>query len=651
MKKENLIRQTDIYTMDNYREERRKKENKKLTGIMKKNLYLVFFVILVLCGVLIGRLVYLNNVNGDKYAKAVLSQQSYSTKTIASERGRILDRNGIVLARSEKVYNVVIDPKVIMSQDYYLKPTLEGITSIFGYDETEIENLIKDNKDSSYIVYEKDVDYALVSAFNKYKNSHKFVVGVWFEEQYERVYPYASLASHVIGFVNDGAGNYGLEQYYNDTLTGTDGLSYGYYDSELNMQKVEKQPIDGSTLVSTIDFNIQTVIQEKSAEFQNETGCNNIGIIVMDPNSGEILGMTSNREYDLNEPRDLKSAYPEEEISEMDDSQKLDAMFKMWKNFCITDSYEPGSTFKTITVAAALEEDKVYSGSDFECLGYKEVGGWKIGCNSKSGHGHINLAEALMKSCNCALMDIAEKLGSDAFYRYENLFGFGRKTGIDLTGETSGIIIDRKNLNVTELATSSFGTTFNVSMIQIASAYCSIINGGTYYKPHVVKEIRKGGIASDIETPDYATTQTVSKKTSDFIRNALYMTVEQGTATPAKVDGYIVGGKTGTAQKRPREEKRYVVSFAGFAPVNDPKVLVYIVIDEVHDESMAGSSGPATRMSSAIMKEILPYLGLYPEGDIEYNVDYSLIGEIPDDGEDYGDELNSDVLPEGIDGH
>ena len=325
-------------TMDNYREERRKKENKKLTGIMKKNLYLVFFVILVLCGVLIGRLVYLNNVNGDKYAKAVLSQQSYSTKVIAGERGRILDRNGTVLARSEKVYNVVIDPKVIMSQDYYLKPTLEAITLIFDYDAAELEDLIKTNKDNSYIVYEKDIDYSLVSAFNKYKNTHKFVVGVWFEEQYQRVYPYADLASHVIGFVNDGSGNYGLEQYYNDTLTGTDGLSYGYYDSELNMQKVEKQPIPGSTLVSTIDMNIQTVIQEKSEQFQNETGCNNIGIIVMDPNSGEILGMTSNREYNLNAPRELKDVYPEEEIASMDDQQKLDAMFKMWKNFCITDS-------------------------------------------------------------------------------------------------------------------------------------------------------------------------------------------------------------------------------------------------------------------------------------------------------------------------
>ena len=255
-----------------------------------------------------------------------------------------------------------------------------------------------------------------------------------------------------------------------------------------------------------------------------------------------------------------------------------------------------------------------------------------------------------MKSCNCALMEIAEKLGPDAFYLYQKRFGFGAKTGIDLTGEGSGIVIDRKNLNVTELATSSFGTTFNVTMIQMAAAYSSVINGGTYYKPHVVKEIYRDDGSLKNRFDDMATGVTVSEKTSDFIREALYMTVEQGTATPARVEGYLIGGKTGTAQKRPREEKKYVVSFAGFAPVDDPKVLVYIVIDEVHDESMVGSSGPATRLSASIMKEILPYLGLYPEGSIEYSVDYDLIGELfGNDEESDHDELNSDVLPEGID--
>lgn len=636
--------------MSDYREERRLKENRKLTGIMKKNLYFVFFVILVLCGVLIGRLVYLNNVNGDKYAKAVLSQQSYSTKTVAAERGRILDRNGLVLARSEKVYNVIIDPKDILSKNYFLEPTLDALSLVLSYDRAEMEKLIRDNPNNSYIVYQKDIDYSLVSAFNKYKNSHKFVAGVWFEERYKRVYPYNNLASHVIGFVNGDLVDGGLEKYYNDVLTGVDGFSSGYYDSELNSRKMEKPAQNGKTLVSTIDFNIQTVIQEKAQNFREEIGCNNIGIIVMDPNTGGILGMTSNKEFDLNEPRKIEDYYSKEELAAMDDKEKTDSLYKLWRNFCVSDSYEPGSVFKTITVAAALEEDKVYAGSDFECLGFKEIGGWRIGCNARSGHGHLNLAEALMKSCNCALMEIVEKLGADAFYIYQKRFGFGQKTGIDISGETPGIIYDRKKLNVTELATSSFGTRFNVTMVQMGAAYCSIINGGVYYKPHVVAEIRRedGTIENRIE--DYSVSRVVSKKTSDFIRNALYMTVESGTATPAKVEGYLVAGKTGTAQKKPREDKKYVVSFAGFAPVDDPKVLVYIVIDEIHDEELAGSSGPATRMFSSIMQEILPYLGLYPEGDITYNVDYSLLGDLSDmSPEDAADELNSDVLPEGID--
>ena len=636
--------------MEDERYSARRKRERKVTSVMKRSLYVVFFVILVFSGVLIGRLVYLNNVNGDKYAKAVLSQQSYTSSVLNAERGRILDRNGIVLARSEKTYNLVLDPAVILSRDYFLKPSLDAIEQIFGYDRNEIEELVKANSKSSYLVYEKDIDYSRVSEFNKYKNSHKFVVGVWFEEQYERVYPYGNLASHVIGFVSDNSGNNGLEQYYNDTLTGVDGLSYGYYDSELNMKKVEKPAVDGDSLVTTLDYNIQTVIQEKVAQFIDETGCNNIGVIVMDPNNGEVLGMTSNYEYDLNDPRSLQGLFSEEELSSMSDSDRLNAMYKMWRNFCISDTYEPGSTFKTITVASALEEDRTYAAQDFECIGYKEIGGWKIGCNAKNGHGHLNLAQALMKSCNCALMEIAEKLGPDGFYLYQKRFGFGQKTGIDLTGEASGIIIDRKNLNVTELATCSFGTTFNVTMIQLASAYCSIINGGTYYRPHIVNEIRRADGTAAEKYTDTSSSVTVSKKTSDFIREALYMTVEQGTATPAQVEGYLIGGKTGTAQKRPREEKKYVVSFAGFAPVESPKVLVYIVIDEVHDESMAGSSGPATRMSASIMKEILPYLGLYPEGDIEYSVDYDLIGELfGNDDEEYHDELNSDVLPEGID--
>ena len=634
--------------MEDERYSARRKRERKVTSVMKRSLYLVFFVILVFSGVLIGRLVYLNNVNGDRYAKAVLSQQSYTKTTLQAERGKILDRNGTVLARSEKTYNVVLDPAVILSQYYFLEPTMGGLKEVFGYDTDAITALLKENKDSSYRVYEKDVDYSLVSAFNKYKSSHKFVVGVWFEEEYERVYPYSTLASHVLGFTTKaGTGTYGLEAYYDSELTGTDGLTSGYFDAELNSTKVVKEAINGNDLYSTIDYNIQTVVEHNVSKFIEDTGCRNIGVIVMDPNNAEILAMASNREYDLNDPRSLEAFYDPTELESMSDEDKLNALYAIWRNFCVSDSYEPGSTFKTITVASALEEDTVLTNSTFECLGYKEVGGWRIGCNNKNGHGTLSLAQALMKSCNCALMEIAEKLGPDAFYKYQTRFGFGEKTGIDTIGEASGIIIGRNNLNVTELATSSFGTTFNVTMIQMASAYASILNGGTYYAPHLVKEIRSADGAVINCSEPVPVRQTVSRSTSEFIRNALYMTVENGTATPAKVSGYLIGGKTGTAQKRPREEKKYVVSFVGFAPVDDPQVMLYIVIDEVYDEALSGSSSPATKMSASIMQEILPYLGMYPDGDIEYNVDMSLL--IGDDYDESGNESNPDVLPDGLD--
>ena len=625
---------------------KRRKRTRRFNDIMKNSLYLVFIVVILACVYLIGRMVYINNNNGDEYARKVLSQQAYANKTLVAERGSITDRNGIILARSEKTYNVILDPNVILSHDYYIEPTLKAMEECLRYDKDTILDIINNNSKSRYLVYEKNIDYTKVSDFNAYKSKHKFVVGVWFEEEYTRVYPYGNFASHVIGFATRDGGNYGLEQYYDEYLRGVEGLEFGYYDPELNRQKTVKEARNGYTLETTLDYNIQTVIQKKIETFREEVGCKNIGVIVMNPNNGEIYGMASNYEFDLNNPRSLEGLFSEEELEDMTSDQRTAELYKMWRNFCISDTYEPGSTFKTITVAAALEESAVSSGSTFTCNGYSEKGGWRIGCNKKSGHGKLTLAEALMKSCNCALMEIVDQLGADAFYRYQRQFGFGDKTGIDLTGEATGILIPRNKLNVTELATSSFGTTFNVTMIQIAAAYASILNGGIYYTPHVVKQMKDEDGVPVRKEDSVPVRETVSRTTSEFIHEALYMTVEKGTATPAKVAGYLVGGKTGTAQKRPRTEKKYVVSFVGFAPADNPQVMTYVVIDEVQDPNLAGSSSPATKMTSEILNEILPYLGLYPEGEINYVVDLDLIQE---SDIDIGDEINSDVLPDGID--
>lgn len=616
---------------------------------VRESLLWFFLFILLAFGGIMAWLIYVATDNHESYTKAVLSQQSYSSTVIPSKRGTIYDRNGVVLAKSTTVYNAILDPAVILSRDYYYEPSVEAICSVFGYDREELEKTINTYSKRNYVVYEKNVEYEKVRAFNELKASKKRVVGLWFEEETKRSYPNNSLASHVIGFVRpDGDGSYGIEQYYNDILEGTDGLSYGYFDQELNFKNTVKDKVDGADLVLCLDSNIQEIIEKKIREFNEETGSNNIGIIVMDPNSGELLGMACNNEYNLNNPRSLEGIVDSVTLENMSDEDKVELMYRTWKNFCVTDSFEPGSTYKTITVASALEENAITEKDTFECEGFKEVGGWTINCNNKFGHGTLTLPQALMKSCNCALMEIAEKLGSDRFFYYQNLFGFGRKTGIDIAGEASGIVISRKNLNDTELATSSFGTTFNVTMIQVAGAYASIINGGTYYTPHFVKTIEKndGSMEAHVETAQVR--QTVSNSTSEFIRDALYLTVENGTATPAKVAGYVVGGKTGTAQKRPREEKKYVVSFCGFAPVSDPKLMVYIVMDEIHDENLAGSSSPATKMFSSIMEEVLPYIGLYPEGSINYHIDEELLQYL--DAEEEQAFFDPDALPAELSG-
>ena len=621
-----------------------------VTRNMRIGLIILFGLVVLACGAVVARLIYINVTHGRDYSKAVLVQRTYQSRTIASKRGSILDRNGIILARSEKQYNVIIDPHQILDKDYYIEPSIKAMVDYLGYDEKEIRTLIYDNPDSSYIVYERDADYSRISEYKKYQAAKSKVTGVWFEEEFARIYPYSSLASHVLGFVNaDGNGSYGLEQYYNTELSGVSGLSYTYFDSELKQQKIEKEAMDGCELVTTLDYNVERIVEEKVKDFLDTTGAKNIGVIVMDPNDASILAMASNREYNLNDPRDLSASVPATELMFMSDDEKLEQRYKMWKNYCISDTYEPGSTFKTITVSSALDENVISTEDTFSCTGYTEVGGWRIGCNNKYGHGTLTLTQSLMKSCNCALMEIAAKLGKDSFYKYQSKFGFGAKTGIDLPGESSGILIPLRNLNETELATSSFGTTFNVTMIQIAAAYASIINGGTYYQPHVVREVRRSDKTIVSAFNDMGVRQTISEGTASFIRNALFLTVESGTATPAKVEGYLIGGKTGTAQKRPREEKRFVVSFAGFAPVTDPRVLIYIVIDEVADPELSASSSPATKLCASIMKEILPYLGVYPDGDIDYHVDLSMIADSDNENYDpFEDEKNPFVLPDDL---
>ncbi len=591
----------------------------KFTNSMKKRLLVIcLFAVVAIC-FLIGRIMVITAKNGDDYARRVLSQQSYVSSVIPFRRGTITDRNGTVLAQSIKVYNIILDPKVALTYDYTLEPTIEALTDCFGFSREEIVTALDENAGSSYVRLRRFESYETVADFKARMSKNSHIKGVWFEEEYIRSYPFDSLASHVIGFANtSNSGFYGIEQYYNDYLNGVDGKEYGYYDSELNLKTNIKDAHDGNTIVSTIDAAVQSSVEKHISEFLDTYDCDSIGIVVADPNNGEILGMGSNREFNLNNPRSLEGIIPEDELENMSDEDKSNALYSLWRNFCVSDAYEPGSTFKTITVASALEANSVKTGDRFDCTGSREVGGWTISCSAHSGHGDISLAESLSKSCNCALMDIAAQLGSGRFYSYQNRFGFGNVTGVDLVGESTGQVVKESSLHETELATSSFGTRFTVTMMQMVGAYSSIINGGTYYKPHVVKKVLDADGRTIEDIGGIEVKQTVSSTTSRFIRESLRLTVTSGTGTPASLEGYTVAGKTGTAEKLPKNSGKYVISFMGFAPYDDPRILVYAVVDELHDEEKAGSSSVCSSMVGSIMSEILPYLEIYPEKE---NVD------------------------------
>jgi len=626
---------------------------------MQSWLVFVFFVIVALFLVLIVRLALLSGE--DKYEKSALAQQSYVSSVIPYRRGTILDRNGNVLAASDLIYHLILDPKVLLTDEENVDPTIQALVTVYGFNETELRSMLVEKATSSYVVLRRQMSYSEKELMSQYEEEWEKkkkqdkelkgdIKGVWFEEEYQRSYPYESVASHVIGFTVAGdVGTYGIEQQYNDELTGTNGRTYGYYDSSLNIQKTEKEAVDGNQIVSTIDVNVQRVVQRHVEEFLNTVGAENVGVVLLDAHTGEVLAMQSNYSYDLNSPRNLSAIYTAEELEEMTDEQQVNALYDVWRNFCISDAYEPGSTFKPMTVAAALEEMTTDVNEKFVCDGGEYFpGDITIKCSNSWGHGEISLAQTLMFSCNDALMQIAAEEGKELFYEYQKHFLLGSRTGIDLPGETAGDLIELENLNQTELATSSFGQSFTVNMMQMASAFASLINGGTYYEPHVVMAIKNSEGATIEKIDPKIVTKTVSAETSAFIKESMYLTVYEGTAKQAQVEGYLIGGKTGTAQKFPREAEKNLVSFLGFIETEERTVIAYVVVDEAHDEEKMSRAATASTLAAEILEEVLPYLKMYPEGEIKYRVQM-IPEEDLETGEDYNPENNEEtanVIPE-----
>lgn len=615
----------------------RKRKEKKFTRTMQKKLVVLFAVIILVFVGLNARIAQINAESGDQYTKNVLSQQEYSSRTIPYRRGDIVDRKGTVLASSERVYNLILDIKQ-MTEDTekdYVTPTVKSLVECFELDEGELRQTIADNPDSQYIVLKKKLTQDEIKEFSERmedEENYPDIRGVWFEKDYVRKYPYNTLAADIIGFTSNGnVGNGGLEGYYNSTLNGINGREYGYLNDELELERTVKDATDGNTLVTTIDLNIQNIVEKHIRQFNEEyrdnaregPGSSLTAVIIMDPNTGEILAMSSTPEWDLNNPRDLTPFYTEEEIQAMDQDAQMEALNKIWRNFCISDTYEPGSTVKPFTVAAGLETGKLTGNETYVCDGKENIPNVPkpIYCVNKAGHGTLTLEGAINVSCNDALMQIGAHIGVETFTKYQGIFGFGQKTWIDLPGEanTTTMLYTQETMKPVDLATNSFGQNYNVTMVQVISAFSSIINGGYYYQPHLVQRIVDGQGATVEDIEPILLKQTVSEKTSDTLRQFLYTTIfsDIGTAQAAAVPGYTMGGKTGTAQKYPREEGNFVVSFIGYAPQDHPQVAIYTIIDEPNLEKQStGGSRLACELSEKIMAEILPYMNIFPTEEI-----------------------------------
>lgn len=587
------------------------------TRSMRYRLLFVFGIFFLCLVGLSARIIYLNKNKGDDYQKKMLAQQSYVSNAIPYKRGDIVDCNGNTLAVSRKVYNLILDPLMISSDPEYLEPTKTALLKVFGIQEEVVDEILKENPTSRYYQMKeyKALSVEYVDELESLQADDKNIKGVWFEDEYKREYPYSTVACDVIGFCSDtNTGAWGIENQYNEELNGTYGRSYGYYDSELNLVQTVKAATNGYTIKSTIDVNVQGIMEQHIERFMKEIGAKNIGCIIMNPNDGGIIAMGSDPVYDLNNPRDLTGFYTEEEIASMTEEQKLTALNEIWRNYCISDAYEPGSTYKPITIAACLDEGTAKNNSSFRCDGAQQVADRYIKCvaHNIGGHGNISLCQSLMVSCNDAMMQLGSALGKTKFLDYVNRFGYGRKTGIDLPGEATGTVFNMETMHETELATSTFGQSQTVTMIQMASAFSAIVNGGNYYKPHVVEEICSESGAVIQSNDNVLQSKVTTEKTSKLLRNYLLKTVKEGTASPAQVAGYTVGGKTGTAEKAPRGKGNYLVSFIGCVPAKNPEVVIYVVIDEPNVEDQAHSTY-ATEFASDLLEDILPLLEIYPK--------------------------------------
>lgn len=624
-------------------DEQLKKNKYRRKKVMLKRVHTKGMVALVMVVVILmalgGQVFRINYTHGETYAKAVLDHQTYTSTELPYKRGQILTGDGTVLAYSERVYNLILDVKLMLSDVEYKEPTLSALCKYFNLNRSELEQKVSENSQSRY---QKLLSNLTTDQIADFKNlmadstEGKNIKGVWFEDSYIRKYPLGTFASDVVGFASaTNGGELGIESQYDEELTGTNGTTYSYVDEGLEVTETQKNAVDGNNIVTTLDYNVQSIIEKCILEYNEEKPSKNTAVVVADPSNGEILGMASYPTFNLNDPRKLTGMYTDEEIKDMSDEEYRNHLYSLWTNYCVSESYEPGSTFKPVTVASALEEGVVKDGDTYVCKGFETVADYKLKCHVFStigSHGSLTVEQALMNSCNPYMIHLALEMGNSRFAYYQSLFGFGKITGIDLPGETTGIVYGDRMTTI-DAACNSFGQTINVNMMQMMAAYCSIINGGMLYQPHIVKRIESANGEVVKEYKANLVRQTITASTSKLLRRYLKNTVEEGTSKKAGVTGYSVAGKTGTAQKGDRKDNKWIISFIGHAPAENPKFAIYVVIDEPYGTTgTSGSSADVLTLTHNILEKLLPYMNVYKDASDEYEDTSSSPDELTVDG-------------------
>ncbi|MBQ3512694.1 MAG: peptidoglycan glycosyltransferase [Lachnospiraceae bacterium] len=570
----------------------------KSKTFMKRKLMLVFMVFFLFLVFLIGRLVYLTIIQSDFYQNEALELHQRE-RSIKAPRGIIYDRNGIVIASNKPVCTI----SVIYSQMTDKEKVIEVLSKELELDEAEVRKKVE--KVSSREKIKSNVDKEVADRIREYE-----LDGVMVDEDYKRYYPYGDLASKVIGFTGaDNQGIIGLEVFYDSYLSGTDGNINTLTDAKgieiKNAEETVDEPVEGLNLTISIDLNIQKYAQQAAQKVYTKKEAKRVSVIAMNPKNGEIYAMVNVPEFDLNEPFTLTEEYDTTGLS----SEEInDLRNQMWRNWCINDTYEPGSTFKTVTATAALEEGVVTLEDGFQCPGFRIVEDRKIKCHKVVGHGSESFKQAFMNSCNPVFMDVGARVGVENMYKNYEKLGLFRKTGVDLPGEANSIMHNKENVGPVELATMSFGQSIQITPLQLIVAVSAMVNGGNIVTPHFGMYITNSE-NEIVETLEYPIeTGVIRKETSDTMKILLESVVEEGGGSKAIVEGYRIGGKTATSEKLPRSSNKYIASFIGVAPADDPVIAVLVLIDEPTGVYYGGTI--AAPVAQEIFENILPYLGI-----------------------------------------